>query len=145
MSYIAINRYEFSGIFFNLRIWFWIKERELYNKLLMVTQNQYFKQFSHNAIVESHFTEIVMDVIICIEKFKMNLALYPLESRSWGSSKGAVMFNYILGPHVCSRLFTNLFSPPPLIFINFPFILLIVSGLSALFPAEKTEQLAYFP
>lgn len=52
------------------------------------------------------------------------------------------MFNCILGPHVCSRLFTNLFSPPPLIFINFPFILLIVSGLSALFPAE---QLVYFP
>lgn len=55
------------------------------------------------------------------------------------------MFNCILGPHVCSRLLTNLSSPPPLIFINFPFILLIVLGLSALFPAKKTEQLVYFP
>lgn len=85
-----------------------------------------------------------MDAIISIPTFKMNLALYHLEFGHGGSSKGAVMFNCILGPHVCSRLFTNLFSPPPLIFINFPFILLIVSGLSALFPAEKTEQLVYF-
>lgn len=111
----------------------------------MVTQNQYFKQFSHNAIVESHFTEIVMDVIICIEKFKMNLALYPLESRSWGSSKGAVMFNYILGPHVCSRLFTNHFSPPPLIFINFPFILLIVSGLSCPLSCRENRTASVLP